>query len=43
MQPDIAPTIPEASDVARDSHRARQAQPDIVSWGVKKRLEFIDR
>ncbi|MCB2144941.1 MAG: aldehyde dehydrogenase family protein [Deltaproteobacteria bacterium] len=42
-QPDIAYENPEESDVARIFSRARQAQPEILSWGVKKRLEFISR
>ena len=40
---DIAYENPEESDVARIFARARQAQPEIVSWGAKKRLEFITR
>ena len=40
---DIAYENPEESDVARIFARARQAQPEILSWGVKKRLEFITR
>ncbi|MFO7714605.1 aldehyde dehydrogenase family protein [Desulfosarcina sp.] len=43
QQPDIAYENPEESDVARILARARQAQPEILSWGVKKRLEFITR
>jgi acyl-CoA reductase-like NAD-dependent aldehyde dehydrogenase len=42
-QPAIACDHPDASDVSRIVDRARQAQPDIASWGVKKRLEFITR
>ncbi len=34
---------PDVAEVARLFARARQAQPEIVSWGVKKRLEFVTR
>jgi len=34
---------PSPDDVAAIYARARQAQPDIESWGVAKRLEFISR
>jgi acyl-CoA reductase-like NAD-dependent aldehyde dehydrogenase len=42
-RPDIAYDHPDESDVTRIFDRARQAQPDILSWAVKKRLEFVDR
>jgi aldehyde dehydrogenase (NAD+) len=41
--PDIAYDHPDRSDVSGIVDRARKAQPDILSWGVKKRLEFITR
>lgn len=34
---------PDASDIEKIVARARQVQPEILSWGVKKRLEFITR
>ena len=41
--PDIVYDHPEAEDVSRIFARARQAQPEILTWGVKKRLAFITR
>jgi aldehyde dehydrogenase (NAD+) len=41
--PDIVTDNPQATDVARIFTRARQAQPEILSWEVGKRLEFVDR
>ncbi|MGA6925449.1 MAG: aldehyde dehydrogenase family protein [Desulfosarcina sp.] len=40
---DITFDNPGGADVERIFTRARQAQPEIGSWGVKKRLEFISR
>ena len=40
---DIVYDNPQAPDVARMFDRARLAQPDILSWPVNKRLEFISR
>jgi aldehyde dehydrogenase (NAD+) len=34
---------PDASDVEKIVARARQVQPEILTWEVKKRLEFITR
>ncbi len=41
--PDIAYDHPDQSDVDRIFARARQAQPEIQSWELKKRLQFVTR
>ncbi len=41
--PPIDYSSPSPADVANIYTRAREAQADIVDWGVKKRLEFIAR
>ena len=41
--PDIAYDRPDATDISRIYATARQAQSEILTWKVKKRLEFIAR